>query len=98
MKPSPALSMANTPKGDITTRKIAMLMADGFDEAAFTAMKKALTAAGAVPAVIAPHGGTIAGASKSEVPVDFSILTCASVLFDAVCVIGGAKSDGHAKE
>jgi catalase len=92
MKPSPALSMANTPKGDITTRKVAVLMSDGFDDAAFAAIKKVLTGAGAVLKVVGPRGGSITGKNGDQVSVDFSLLTCASVLFDAVCVIGGAKS------
>jgi catalase len=92
MEPSPALSMASTVKGDISTRKIAILMSDGFDGAAFAAMKKALTGAGAMAKVVATHGGTIRSEDGKEVAVDFSLLTCASVLFDAVCVIGGAKS------
>ena len=92
LKPSPALSMANTVKGDISTRKVAVLMTDGFDDAGFATMKKALTGAGAVVKVVATHGGTITGEKGDTVPVDFTFLTCASVLFDAVCVVGGAKS------
>ena len=44
---SPALSMANTVKEGIATRKVAILAADGVDDAAVAGMKKALTAAGA---------------------------------------------------
>ena len=44
---SPALSMANTVKDSVKTRKVAILGADGFDDAAVAAMKKALTGAGA---------------------------------------------------
>jgi len=89
---SPALSMANTIKNTIKTRKIAFLAGDGVDQASLTAMKKALTSEGAVVAVIAPHGGTIKGSNGSAIPVDHSLLNAASVLFDAVYVPGGAKS------
>ncbi|MEO6723736.1 MAG: catalase HPII [Blastocatellia bacterium] len=89
---SPALSMANTPKDSIQTRKVAFLVADGFDEGAVLNMTKALQAAGAMPKIVAPHGGTIVGANGRELTVDFSLLTTSSVLFDAVYVPGGAES------
>jgi catalase len=89
---SPALSMANTPKDSIKTRKIAVLAADGFDEAALAAMRKALTAAGAQVKLVAPRLGFLKGANGEEVKIDFSFLTAASVLFDAVYIPGGEKS------
>lgn len=89
---SPALSMANTPKDSIKTRKIAVLAADGFDGDALAAVKKALTAAGAQVKIVAPRLGFLRGAKGEEVKIDFSFLTCASVLFDAVYVPGGEKS------
>ena len=89
---SPALSMANTPKDSIKTRKVAFLVADGFDETAVLTMTKALEAAGAMAKIVAPHGGTLLGAKGKELAVDFSLLTTSSVLFDAVYVPGGAGS------
>ena len=55
-------------------------------------MKKALTDAGAQAKVVAPRLGTLKGANGEEVKIDFSFLTAASVLFDAVYVPGGEKS------
>ncbi len=92
IKPSPALSMANTRKDTIKSRKVAILAADGVDEASIANMKKALTAAGALAKVVAPRLGTLQGAGGGAVPVDISLLTCASVLFDAVYVPGGDNS------
>jgi catalase len=89
---SPALSMANTPKDSIKTRKVAFLVADGFDEAAVANMTKALETAGALAKMVAPHGGAIIGAKGKELTVDFSLLTTSSVLFDAVYAPGGAES------
>jgi catalase len=89
---SPALSMANTIKNTIKTRKVAVLAADGFDDAAFAAMKKALTSAGAQVKIIAPRLGFLKGANGEAVKIDFSLLTSSSVLFDAVYVPGGEKS------
>ncbi len=89
---SPALSMANTPKDSIKTRKVAVLAADGFDGTALAAMKKALMNAGAQVKIVAPRLGFLQGAKGEEVKIDFSFLTAASVLFDAVYVPGGDKS------
>ncbi len=89
---SPALSMANTVKEGIATRKIAILAADGVDETALTGMKKALVGAGAKAKVVAPLLGTLQGAKGTQIAIDFSFLTAGSVLFDAVYVPGGEQS------
>ncbi len=89
---SEALSMENTVKDTIKSRKIAALIADGFDGRQLEAMKKALVAEGAQLKTIAPRFGEIASADGKPVTADFSFLTAASVLFDAVYVPGGAKS------
>ena len=89
---SPSLSMASTPKDSIKTRKIAFLVANGFDETAVTNMMKALQSAGAMAKIIAPHGGIVRGSKGKELPVDYSLLTTSSVLFDALYLPGGAES------
>jgi catalase len=91
---SPALSMENTPHDSVATRKVAVLAADGFDEMAVRGMTKALEAAGAMALIVAPHLGTLKGNKGGELPIQFSLLTTASVLFDAVFVPGGADSVG----
>jgi catalase len=89
---SAALSMANTIKDSVKTRKVAILAADGFDDAALSGMKQALTAAGAQAKIVAPRLGVLTGAQGTEVNIDFSLLTSGSVMFDAVYVPGGNKS------
>ncbi len=89
---SPALTMANTVKDGIKTRKVAILAADGVDEAELNGMKKALLHAGAQAKVVAPHLGILTGAKGGSIPVDFSFLTSSSVLFDAIFIPGGDKS------
>jgi catalase len=102
VKQSPALSMANTVKDSIKTRKVAILAADGVDESAFIQMTQALTAAGALTKVVAPTLGTLKSSAGTSIDIDFSFLTTASVLFDAVYVPGGdqcverLKTEGHA--
>jgi catalase len=89
---SPPLSIIRSAKPGMKTAKVAVLLADGFDEAGVDAIKQAVTAAGGMAKVIAPHGGTVTGAGGTELPVDFSLPTVASVLFDAVYVAGGEQS------
>jgi catalase len=89
---SPALSMANTVKNSIATRKVAILAADGVDAAAVTAMQQALTAAGAKPKIIAPRLGLLKADNGTDIGIDFSFLTAGSVLFDALYLPGGETS------
>jgi catalase len=89
---SAALSMAHTVKDSIKTRKIAALVADGFDAAALAAVTQALTQAGGQVQIVAPRLGGLKGTNGAEVTADCSFLTSASVLFDAVFIPGGAQS------
>jgi catalase len=92
LEKSAPLSMANTIKNSIKTRKIALLAADGVDGAALAHIKEVLLTEGAVVKIVAPKLGTIEAANKTIIPVDESFLTTASVLFDAVFVPGGNMS------
>jgi catalase len=89
---SPALSMANTVKGVVTTRRVAILAADGVDGESLGRIQDALLAAGARGFVVAPRLGTLETDDGDAVWIDHSLLTTASVLFDAVYVPGGADS------
>jgi catalase len=92
LEKSAALSMANTIKDSIKSRKIAILAADGVNAQAVMNMKNALLSAGAMGEVIAPRLGSIVAEDNTEIPVDKSLLTVASVLYDAVYVPGGTNS------
>ncbi|MDY0906385.1 catalase HPII [Pedobacter sp. CFBP9032] len=89
---SEALSMANTIKDSIETRKIAILAADGVDGKSLSKVKDTLVAQGAVVHIIAPKLGEITSAEDQKIQVDESFLTAASVLYDAVYVPGGTNS------
>jgi catalase len=89
---SAALSMANTVKDTIATRKVAILAADGADTAAVAKMKEALERAGAAGKIVAPRLGVLNGDDGDGLLIDASLLTTSSVLFDAVYVPGGARS------
>jgi catalase len=88
---SQALSMASTVKDSAETRKDAMA-ADGVDGDEIDVMRRALLASGAVPKIVAPHGGSLKPGAGAAPAVDFTLLTVGSVLFDAVFIPGGAAS------
>jgi catalase len=92
VKKSAALSMANTVKDTIQTRKIAFLVADGFDAGDVKLMKNALEKQGATAKIIGLKSKSVTGADGNEMKVDHALRTVASVLFDAVYVPGGDKS------
>lgn len=89
---SAALSMANTPKDSIQTRKIAFLTADGVSIESVNNMKKALEAAGAAVEIIAPRMGQVTDDKGGALPVGKRLANAASVFYDAVYVPGGSDS------
>ncbi|MBF0298041.1 MAG: catalase [Oligoflexia bacterium] len=92
IKTSAALSMANTPKNTIATRKIAFLATDGVNEIFLHKMKKALEAEGAMVKIISPKLGIIKGINNTAINVDFTFLTSSSVFFDAFYIPAGLKN------
>ena len=71
---SAALSMANTRQGHRQDpRRWRSSPPTASTRPRSTAMKKALSAAGAVAKVVAPRGGTLSGTRGVKVPVDFSL-------------------------
>ena len=89
---SKALSMTTHVPGPIVTRKLAILVADGFDSAGVAAVVKALAGEGATAHLIAPELRAIAADDGKTFTPAFSILTTSSVLFDAVYVAGGEEA------
>ncbi len=89
---SKALSMADNVLESIRTRKVAILAADGVDESELMTVKKALKSEGAAVDIIAPKLGILISENNEEILVDKSLLTTASVLYDAVYVPGGVNS------
>ena len=89
---SPALSQANLLPGNIKTRKVAILAANGVDGAAIDALKQALAAEGAHAKLLGPTSAPVKTADGKALPVDASMEGMPSVVFDAVYVPGGAAS------
>ncbi|MFN8441339.1 MAG: catalase [Caldilineaceae bacterium] len=77
-----------TPMG----RKVAILAADGVNGSELSAMQSALQDAGVTVELVATHLGTIQSSDGASFPVNQSVLTTDSVLYDAVYVPGGTKS------
>lgn len=89
---SAALSMENRKTGSIKTRKVAILVAEGFNSAEVMHVKQALKDAGASADIIAKFGGTIKSADGQEVKVDKMFVSAASIMYDAVYIPGGQQS------
>jgi len=89
---SPALSLENQPKELIATRKVAMLVADGFDGEAAKTVRAELVRRGAVVEVVAPVLGPATPAAGAPLEADKTLKTASSVFYDAVFVPGGAAS------
>jgi catalase len=87
---SPALSQANQPCSP-KTRRIAVLVADGFDSADVANLTKAAQAEGAAIDLVSTRVGSIKDAAGQSHPVPFSVYTVDSVLFDAVYIADGSK-------
>ncbi len=89
---SPALSMENQKKGSIKTRRIGVLIGDGFDAADLQSTKAAIEKAGGELVLISRRLGMVKGSDGQSVKVDKSALTTGSFEYDAVFVPGGAAS------
>ena len=89
---SPALSQANLLAGNIKTRKVAILAANGVDAQAIDALKQALAAEGAHAKLLGPTSAPVKAADGTLLAVDGSMEGLPSVAFDAVFVPGGAAS------
>ena len=81
--------MANKLPTNIRARRIAILTADGVNDDAFTRVKKELCEMDAMVQIIAPRHGFVTTKSGDQYPVDDSLLTAASVIYDAVYIAGG---------
>jgi len=89
---SPLLSQTNLLPGDIASRKVAILVADGVDEKAVAVMKAALEAESAHAKVLGPTSAPVKTAGGGTLAVDASAEGLPSIAFDAVFIPGGAAS------
>lgn len=81
----------------IATRRVALIIADGYDPVAYNGVKAALTAAGALPFTIAPRRSPIFAEGEDKksgqgVKPDHHLEGMRSTLFDSIFVPGGSQS------
>lgn len=86
---SPSLSLDAQPKGDITGRKIAVLVNDGVDDAAIQSLQSLAEGMRANAKIVGPRASSVTTASGAVLPVDYALPSVSSVLFDAVYVPDG---------
>lgn len=89
---SPAVSMDGQKTIGIKTRKIAFLVANGFEDSHVKEVKKALTDQGAKVKIVSKFRGSLKGKNGEVLEVDKSYVTTGSVMFDAVFVPGGKEN------
>nr|WP_236005944.1 catalase [Desemzia sp. RIT 804] len=87
-KSSPALSQENTVKFP-DTRKVGVILADGFDGQEVNMLLDQLTAAKMSYEVVNEHQGTVKGTDGTEITVDYTFTTTDAVLYDTLFLIGG---------
>ena len=88
---SPALSVERNIIARADATKIAVLLADGFDDEHVKLVKDALDRAGAIVKTVAKTA-KVKSATGAELEVDKMFVTTSSVLFDAVFVPGTAAA------
>ena len=93
VKTSPALSLFARPgDGSIRTRKVAILLAPGFDAESAQAAHDALVDEGAVPRFVGPRIGPISPEKGDAFDCDASFENEPGFLFDAAVVPDGEKA------
>ena len=105
VKSSPSLSLFARPgDGTISTRRIAILVADGVDGEAVKALHAGLLEKGAVPRVIGARLGQVRTQQGEAIDVEVTLESSPAVLYDGMAVPGGHEAAvalgnlGHAGE
>ena len=95
---SAALSQINFAKRTIATRKVAVLIADGFSMVDLKCLRALLVSAGAMLEIVSPRLGVITSDEGEGTKADKSLLTVSSVFYDAVFIPAGSKHIATLKE
>ncbi|EEG76297.1 catalase [Dethiobacter alkaliphilus] len=88
---SPAVSQANTIK-DARTRKVAILLENGFYYPEVTQVMHALNGVGVMCDIVSKNLGMLTSFDGQQLEVNKNYVTTASIMYDAVYVPGGRKS------
>lgn len=89
MLSNPLSLFARTGNGDIATRRIAILIADGVDGNVARTLQSGLASEGAIARFVGIRLGVVQCAEGGEIEIDATFETMPAVLFDALVVPGG---------
>ncbi len=90
---SPALSLERRPKPDsIRSRRVAILVDNGFDYDQVQSLKDTLESKGAKAKIVSMFLGSVKSSDGREMDVDKSHVTTGSVMYDAIFLPGGKGS------
>ncbi|MBD1396514.1 catalase [Pontibacter sp. JH31] len=92
VKESPAVSMEKNKIETAKSRKVAILIEEGFEYNEVMQVKEALEAEGAHVKIISKFLGKRMSSTGQELEVDSSHVTTASIMYDAVYIPDGEKS------
>jgi catalase len=92
MLEAPSLSTLGRYRPDVSTRKVAVLLAEGTDMASVRHVLRELTEAGLQCRIIGPHLGLLGTASNRTLAVDSTFSNTGSLMFDALLIPGGVAS------
>lgn len=92
VKDSPAVSIDRNKKEVAKSRRVAILLEDGYDYNEVMQVKEALEAAGVTVEIVSKFQGKRLSSSGQEMEVDKSHVTTASIMYDAVYIPDGEKS------
>ena len=85
--------------GKLTGKKVAILVADGFEQVEMTEPRKALQDAGAETQIVSPKDGKVKGWQHTdwgdEFPVDVPLKSARADEFDALLLPGGVMNPDH---
>lgn len=87
---SPAVSQVNTPKS-ARTRKVAILLENGFNYPEVTQVIDALTQAGVHHEIVSKFQGMLTSVDGRQMEVNKSYVTTGSIMYDAVYLPGGRQ-------
>ncbi|NRF68194.1 catalase [Aquincola sp. S2] len=93
VQPSSTLSLLARPgERSVRMRRIAMLLADGYETHSLRAVQRALSAAGAQVQCVGPRAGAVWSAGGDYTSVELSIDLAPSALWDAVVLPEGSRA------
>lgn len=80
---------------ELTGKRVAFLLTDGFEDSELTAPWEAVTGAGAEAVLVSPADGEITGENGHRQAVDLPVAGAASGDFDALVLPGGVVNADH---